>query len=690
MEWNKSVLSKYLSLEFVEMILKYESKFKSIKDLEFLGVMLDSKLFEIEIKRNSIFSGILTKLISNKLLTNSLTYASNRNNTNTDNFSNYFKQRLGNKNYPNILNELSVIVLLSKFSNLNSIMSGMQPAGFTVYNQSLNYNEVNVNKNSSINFIDLIILNSSNIYNFYVQNREFFDKVFIKMSRNNHFKSSNSFFYRIIAIILYNNFNKNKIIEIVSNLTSNEEIQFKIAISNTFSNIVNFDSRPPMDMNNNPSRIDTDLMFNLLYGVDFGQMYFTQLLINACKGKISNVLRYLSINSYQNLHNIASFTFTNYIPDSKSNKILNKALELIIKNDMSIHYIEEILKIHSVDYKLLENLSYDTSENLIKSIKGVNDTLTFKKLCSVININSMDDILPKRLDLPQDYISDNTGLKVHFHKHNDLTVVNLGEITNCCQTIGGMAQSSVIEGIINPYSGFISIQKDNKIIAQSWIWLALDKKTLILDSIETKFTDEVKNITQTISEWAYNIPYDLGIGSQYTKVDTNILNENNFKLIKNNDFNTMPYPYNYQDSNLKYRDLTPKGKVELEISNVSSKYMLDGVDNVDIEKIISVQFDNLVKSEKEINEIRDYYKLPKYPKEEFTLELSKAGAWTFNSLNGIYPTLFKMIPISISAMNLLHNNNNIIEQNLAEKLENGYNNPNIYSDARQSIYYLKK
>lgn len=690
MEWNTSVLSKYLSLEFVEMILKYESKFKSIKDLEFLGVMLDSKIFEIEIKRNSIFSGILTKFISNKLLSNSLTYASNRNNTNMDNFSNYFKQRLGNKNYPNILNELSVIVLLSKFSNLDSIMSGVQSGGFTIYNQSLNYHDTNTIKNLSINFIDLIILNSSNIYNFYVQNREFFDKVFIKMSRNNHFKSSNSFFYRIIATILYNNFNKDVIMEIVSNLTSNEEIQFKIAISNTFSNIINFDLTHHMGINNNLSRIDTDLMFNLIYGVDFGQMYFTQLLINACKGKISDVLRYLSINSHQNLHNIASFTFTNYIPDSKTNKILNKALELIIKNDMSIQYIEEILKIQSIEYKLLENISYDTSENLVKSIKDVNDTLTFKKLCNVIKINSMDELLPKRLDLPQDYISDNTGLKVHFHKHNDLTVVNLGEITNCCQTIGGMAQSSVIEGIINPYSGFISIQKDNKIIAQSWIWLALDKKTLILDSIETKFTDEVKDITQTISEWGYNIPYDLVIGSQYTKVDTNILNENNFKLIKNNDFNTMQSFYDYHDNSLKYRDLTPKGKVELEISNISSKYLLEDLDNVDFEKIINVQFDNLVKSEKEINEIRDYYKLPKYPKEEFTLELSKAGAWTFNSLNSAYPTLFKMIPISISDMNTLHNNNNFIEQNLAEKLEKGYNNPNIYSDAKQSIYYLKK
>ena len=71
----------------------------------------------------------------------------------------------------------------------------------------------------------------------------------------------------------------------------------------------------------------------------------------------------------------------------------------------------------------------------------------------------------------------------------------LGDITNCCQHIGGMAQSCVDDGYKNPNAGFIvfeeSILDDNgldteekRVLAQAYVWYDPDTKTVCYDNIE--------------------------------------------------------------------------------------------------------------------------------------------------------------------------------------------------------------
>ena len=68
-------------------------------------------------------------------------------------------------------------------------------------------------------------------------------------------------------------------------------------------------------------------------------------------------------------------------------------------------------------------------------------------------------------------------------KNDPLNAV-LGNITNCCQVIGGMGESCVKYGMTMPNSGFITFNYKDKIIGQAWVWYDEKGKTICLDNIE--------------------------------------------------------------------------------------------------------------------------------------------------------------------------------------------------------------
>ena len=71
---------------------------------------------------------------------------------------------------------------------------------------------------------------------------------------------------------------------------------------------------------------------------------------------------------------------------------------------------------------------------------------------------------------------------------SDPTGMLLGSLTNCCQRVGGVGQSSMIAGYELPESGFVVIEKENNIIAQAWVYTytnASGKKVFVFDNIES-------------------------------------------------------------------------------------------------------------------------------------------------------------------------------------------------------------
>lgn len=71
----------------------------------------------------------------------------------------------------------------------------------------------------------------------------------------------------------------------------------------------------------------------------------------------------------------------------------------------------------------------------------------------------------------------------------------LGNITNCCQIVGGAGESCVEYGMTMPNSGFITFNYNGTIIGQSWIWYDKETFTVCLDNIEVprRYCEKVKS-----------------------------------------------------------------------------------------------------------------------------------------------------------------------------------------------------
>lgn len=87
------------------------------------------------------------------------------------------------------------------------------------------------------------------------------------------------------------------------------------------------------------------------------------------------------------------------------------------------------------------------------------------------------------------------GIKFRLLEKDDPLGFVLGDITNCCQHIGGAAESCVEDGYLNANSGFIVFEEDLKnefgedtdkarILGQAYVWYDPETKTVCYDNIE--------------------------------------------------------------------------------------------------------------------------------------------------------------------------------------------------------------
>ena len=105
--------------------------------------------------------------------------------------------------------------------------------------------------------------------------------------------------------------------------------------------------------------------------------------------------------------------------------------------------------------------------------------------------------------------------KAYILDPNDRKQVLLGQLTVCCQRLGGSAEASMMEGLLNPDSGFLVFEKGDKVLAQSWVWLSKDKEVLVLDNIEFADNRQPIHIIHLLKEWLKHVPYknvQMGLG----------------------------------------------------------------------------------------------------------------------------------------------------------------------------------
>jgi ankyrin repeat protein len=72
----------------------------------------------------------------------------------------------------------------------------------------------------------------------------------------------------------------------------------------------------------------------------------------------------------------------------------------------------------------------------------------------------------------------------------DIRGLFLGELTDCCQSIGSTGDPCVRHGFLSPDGGFYVVEKAGEILGESWAWRG-KKGELVLDSLET-LSDRVK------------------------------------------------------------------------------------------------------------------------------------------------------------------------------------------------------
>lgn len=116
------------------------------------------------------------------------------------------------------------------------------------------------------------------------------------------------------------------------------------------------------------------------------------------------------------------------------------------------------------------------------------------------------------LDLVKVEMKDRTA---YILDPNDKKQVLLGHLSVCCQRLGGSAEASMMEGLLNPDSGFLVFEQEYKLLGQSWVWLSENKNVLVLDNIE--FADNRKpiHILDLLKEWLRQVKYvdiQMGIG----------------------------------------------------------------------------------------------------------------------------------------------------------------------------------
>ena len=96
-------------------------------------------------------------------------------------------------------------------------------------------------------------------------------------------------------------------------------------------------------------------------------------------------------------------------------------------------------------------------------------------------------------------VAKNGIYKYRVVNKEDVEGLVLGYATDCCQVHNGVGRECLRCGFYDHDSTFFLVEKDGKIIAQSWIWLSHTQKTLCFDSIEvmggSKRTD-LRNIVK--------------------------------------------------------------------------------------------------------------------------------------------------------------------------------------------------
>lgn len=98
------------------------------------------------------------------------------------------------------------------------------------------------------------------------------------------------------------------------------------------------------------------------------------------------------------------------------------------------------------------------------------------------------DISPMDTICTTDELAD-AQIRYHYLDKRSPTTSILGELSNCCQSIGRAGESCVKYGMVKPNSGFLEFRDaSGKFMGQGWVWYNPENKQVTIDNIEIPTT----------------------------------------------------------------------------------------------------------------------------------------------------------------------------------------------------------
>ena len=240
----------------------------------------------------------------------------------------------------------------------------------------------------------------------------------------------------------------------------------------------------------------------------------------------SNILTISRLNSDPEIRN-----FYKYCYDMEGVKGVNKAIEEIEDYYLySVPYffknVESLFRDLKVPVKEAIDIVAESGhvvEKIIKNEELINIIKSGRvSLIEAIELTKCEydlEYLFTKHDLKDCPVKLNNNETISIMKWNDPKQIMLGIYTSCCQRFEEAGESSMLYGLLSEHSGFLKIERNNKILGQAWVWEA-DPDTLVLDNIELANCRDINQFRELLYIWVKKSPYkNIQLGLGYSDMD---------------------------------------------------------------------------------------------------------------------------------------------------------------------------
>lgn len=109
-------------------------------------------------------------------------------------------------------------------------------------------------------------------------------------------------------------------------------------------------------------------------------------------------------------------------------------------------------------------------------------------------------------------------MKMYILPADDYRNFTVGYDTNCCQHYGSAGETCVYKLTSDPLSACMVIERDGKILAQSFVWVDEAQDTLVFDNVEFADDRKVGQFNSLFAAWCRAMPYkNIHVGTGYNQ-----------------------------------------------------------------------------------------------------------------------------------------------------------------------------